>query len=91
MGWKKSICTLYFGFDIRQTRILTIRKTLLIAFLLASLLPSVLLTLLTFHAAGTAMQDEIEQSLQVEATTVAQDIDVMLFERLQNAQKIRLP
>jgi len=32
------------------------------------------------------MRNEIEQSLQQEADTVSQDIDKMMFERLQNAQ-----
>ena len=32
------------------------------------------------------MHAEIEQSLQVEAATVSQDIDKMMFERLQNAR-----
>lgn len=35
------------------------------------------------------MRGEIEKSLQVEAATVSQDIDKMLFERLQNAQTWR--
>lgn len=65
---------------------LTIRKTLLVAFLLVSLLPSILLTYLAFRVAGDAMRGEIEQSLQAEAAAVSQDIDKMLFERLQNAQ-----
>jgi signal transduction histidine kinase len=68
---------------------LTIRKTLLVAFLLVSLLPSTLLTYLAFRVAGNAMRGEIEQSLQVQASTVSEDIDKMLFERLQNAQTWR--
>ncbi|HQR50591.1 MAG TPA: ATP-binding protein [Methylophilaceae bacterium] len=65
---------------------MTIRKTLLVAFLLVSLLPSILLTYLAFHVAGDAMRSDIEHNLQVQAATVSQDIDKMLFERLQNAQ-----
>lgn len=57
----------------------------MIAFVLASLLPSMLLAVLAFRFASDAMQAEIEQSLQVEASTVSQDIDKMLFERFQNA------
>lgn len=68
---------------------LTIRRTLLMAFLLVSLLPSILLTFLAFRVAGEAMRGEIEQSLQVQAAAVSQDIDKMLFERLQNAQTWR--
>lgn len=65
---------------------MTIRKTLMIAFLLASLVPSALLAMLAFKSASASMHSEIEQSLQVEASTVSLDIDKMLFERLQNAQ-----
>lgn len=65
---------------------MTIRKTLLFAFGIASLLPSVLLATLAFASASRAMHAEIERSLQVEASTVSLDIDKMLFERLQNAQ-----
>lgn len=68
---------------------MTIRKTLLLAFLLASLLPSILLTYLAFHIASNAMRAQIEQSLRAQATTVSQDIDKILFERLQNAQTWR--
>ena len=65
---------------------MTIRKTLMIAFLLTSLVPSLILALLAFHVAGNSMRAEIASGLQVEASTVSQDIDRMLFERLQNAQ-----
>ena len=58
----------------------------MIAFLIASLLPSALLATLAFKFASDSMHAEIEQSLQVEAATVSQDIDKMLFERLQNAR-----
>ncbi len=78
-----------WAFTSNHFSALTIRKTLLIAFLLVSLLPSILLTYLAFRVAGEAMRDEIEQSLQVQAATVSQDIDKMLFERLQNAQTWR--
>lgn len=68
---------------------MTIRKTLLIAFLLAGLLPSLSLAVLAFVSAGGALHAEIEQSLRVQAATVALDVDKMLFERLQNAQTWR--
>jgi signal transduction histidine kinase len=58
----------------------------MIAFLVASLLPSALLAALAFKFASDSMHVEIEQSLQVEAATLSQDIDKMLFERLQNAR-----
>ncbi len=68
---------------------MTIRKTLLIAFLLASLIPSILLTLFAFGVADDAMQKQIEQILEVQAATVSQNIDKMLFERFQNAETWR--
>lgn len=64
---------------------MTIRKTLLIAFLLVSLVPALLLTSLAFFTAGGAMREEIGHSLLVQSATVSEDIDKMLFERLQNA------
>ncbi len=65
---------------------MTIRKTLLFAFGLASLVPMVLLAALTFASVSRSMHGEIERSLQVDAASVSLDIDKMLFERLQNAQ-----
>lgn len=64
---------------------MTIRKTLLIAFLLVSLIPAFLLTSLAFLTAGSSMREEIGRSLLVQSATVSDDIDKMLFERLQNA------
>ena len=74
------------GFAGSPVSVLTIRRTLLAAFLLAGLLPSVLLAWLAFRFASDALHLEIEQSLKVEAAAISQDIDKMLFERLQNAQ-----
>lgn len=64
---------------------MTIRRILLTAFLLVGLLPSTVLTALAFTRTRAAMQEEIERSLAVQATSVGADIDKMLFERLQNA------
>ena len=71
-------------FSLRQNSV-TIRKTLLIAFLLVSLAPAILLTSLAFFTAGGSVRDEIGRSLLVQSATVSDDIDKMLFERLQNA------
>lgn len=65
---------------------MSIRKTLMIGFLLVSLLPAALLAMLAFRFASDSLRSEIERSLQVEAATVSQDIDKALFERLQNAK-----
>lgn len=64
---------------------MTIRKTLLVAFLSVGLLPAILLASLAFVKAGEAVQTEIEHNLAIQATGVAADIDKMMFERLQNA------
>lgn len=64
---------------------MTIRKTLLIAFLGVSLLPAMLLAGLAFVKTEHALQTEIESHLALEVAGVAGAIDKMLFERLQNA------
>jgi signal transduction histidine kinase len=63
----------------------SIRKTLLIAFLSVGLLPAMLLSSLAFVKAREAVQAEIERNLAIQAAGVAADIDMMMFERLQNA------
>ena len=64
---------------------MTIRKTLLVAFLSVGLLPAILLASLAFVKARAAVQAEIERNLATQASGVAADIDKMMFERLQNA------
>ena len=64
---------------------MSIRKTLLIAFLSVGLLPAMLLSSLAFVKAREAVHAEIERNLAIQATGVAADIDMMMFERLQNA------
>jgi len=63
----------------------TIRTTLLAAFLAVGLLPAIALTSLAFVRARAALQEEIERNMSAEATAIASDIDKMMFERLQNA------
>ncbi len=64
---------------------MTIRKTLLVAFLCAGLLPAILLASLAFVKAREAVQAEIERNISNQAAGVSADIDKMMFERLQNA------
>ncbi len=64
---------------------MTIRRTLLVAFLLVGLTPSVILTYLAFVQTRDALQREIETSLEAQAATVSADVNHILFERLQNA------
>lgn len=62
----------------------TIRRTLLLAFLIVGLVPAIVLTILAFTRTRDALRAEIEQGLQVQAHTIAADLDKILFERLQN-------
>ena len=57
---------------------------LLAAFLLAGLLPTMLITGLAFYEARGALKDEIKIDMQTHATAAAAEIDRMMFERLQN-------
>ena len=63
----------------------SIRKTLLVAFLFVGLVSAILLASLAFVKAREAVRAEIERSISVEAAGVGADIDKMMFERLQNA------
>ncbi|MDZ4099518.1 MAG: ATP-binding protein [Methylophilaceae bacterium] len=73
---------------MRLTRLsfgqLPIRYLLLGAFLLTSLLPTTLITGLAFYEARTALKTEIQHDLETRAHATADDIDRMMFERLQN-------
>jgi signal transduction histidine kinase len=62
-----------------------IRKTLLVAFLGVGLVPAILLASLAFVKAREAVQAEIERNLTVQAAGISEDVDKMMFERLQNA------
>lgn len=64
---------------------MSIRKTLLVAFLCVGLLPAILLASLAFVKTKQAIQEEIERNLSVQAAGVSANIDKMIFERLQNA------
>ncbi|MDR2013410.1 MAG: hypothetical protein LBQ20_10350 [Rhodanobacter sp.] len=64
---------------------MSIRRTLLIAFLGVGLVSAILLASLAFVKARQALRLEIERNMSVEAATVAAEVDKMMFERLQNA------
>lgn len=64
---------------------MTIRRILLLAFLLVSLVPSLLLTVLAFNRTRVAMLEEIQQGVRRSAIAVSADVDKALFERLLNA------
>jgi hypothetical protein len=63
----------------------TIRRLLLAAFLLVSLLPAIALTLLAFDRTRSAMLGEIEQGVRRSAVSLSSDIDRLIAERLLNA------
>lgn len=63
---------------------LSIRQLLLLAFLLAGLLPAMLVSFLSFYQAKTALKKEITRDLQTLSQTVANNVSRMMFERTQN-------
>lgn len=63
---------------------LSIKQLLLLAFLLAGLLPAMLVSLLSFYQTRSVLKQEITRDMQTLSTAVANDIDRMLFERLRN-------
>jgi signal transduction histidine kinase len=63
---------------------LSIRQLLLLAFLLAGLLPAMLVSFLSFYQARSALKVEISQDMQTLSNTVASHVESMLFERFHN-------
>ena len=63
---------------------LTIRQLLLLAFLLAGLLPAMLVSFLSFYQARSALKKEISRDMQTLSNTVASHVESMLFERFHN-------
>lgn len=63
----------------------TIRRILLLSFLLVGLVPATVLTVLAFNRTQTAMQAEIEQGVLRSASAVSTDLDKLIYERLLNA------
>ena len=64
---------------------MTLRRTLLLAFVLLGLLPSAALSWLSFTRTRDAMVGQIRLNLSVQARGIQADIDQMLFERFENA------
>lgn len=63
---------------------LTIRQLLLLAFILAGLLPAMLVSFLSFYQARSALKNEIMHDMQTLSATVANNVERMMFERFQN-------
>jgi len=65
---------------------LSIKQLLLLAFLLAGLLPAMLVSFLSFYQTRTVLKQEITRDLQTLSNAVANDIERMLFERMRNVE-----
>ena len=63
---------------------LTIKQLLLLAFLLAGLLPAILVSSLSFFEARQALKKEISHDMQTLSQAIANDIARMMYERVQN-------
>jgi len=63
---------------------MTIRYRLLLSYILISVSSSLLLTLMFFMHFSTALTEEVERDLKIEALSMMQEIDWHLFERIQN-------
>lgn len=62
----------------------SVRQVLLAGFFLSALLPMLLMTLLAFYQARTALHDEIVSGMHTRAAAARSEVDRMMFERLQN-------
>lgn len=63
---------------------LSIRQLLLLAFLLVGLLPAMLISFLSFYQARAVLKKELTRDMQTLSQTVANDVNRMIFERVQN-------
>lgn len=63
---------------------LSIRQLLLLAFLLVGLLPAMLVSFLSFYQARAVLKKELTRDMQTLSQTVANDVNRMMFERVQN-------
>lgn len=62
----------------------SVKKLLLVSFLLTALLPMLIVTVLAFYQARMVLREEITRDMQTRATAALSEIDNMMFERLQN-------
>jgi len=65
---------------------LTIKQLLLLAFLLAGLLPAMLVSFLSFYQTRNVLKQEMQQDMQALSITVANDLERMMLERMRNVQ-----
>jgi two-component system, NtrC family, sensor histidine kinase HydH len=69
---------------LSQSHLPSIRHMLLFAFMLAGLLPTILIASLAYQQTRNALKLEIEHDMQARARATVDEIDRMMFERLQN-------
>lgn len=65
---------------------LTIKQLLLLAFLLAGLLPAMLVTFLSFYQTRSVLKQDIQNDINALSLTVAYDLERMFQERMLNVQ-----
>lgn len=63
---------------------MSIRQTLLIAFLMFSVVAAAAMMILTYSRSRTALSNEIRLNLQTQATTTMEQIESTIFERVEN-------
>ncbi len=63
---------------------LSIPKLLLVAFLLAGLLPAMLVSFLSFYQARVVLKKELTRDIVTLSQTVSNDVSRMMFERVKN-------
>lgn len=63
---------------------MSVKKLLLLGFLMTALLPMLIVTVLTFYEARTVLREEIARDMQTRANAASRQVDNMMFERLQN-------
>ena len=80
---------MWFGCEFKprvRQWVMTMRKTLLMTFLAFSIVFATLMTVLAYSHARAALGAEIRRNLDSQALTVMQQVDAMLFERVQDMQ-----
>ncbi len=63
---------------------MSIRRILILAFIIMSLLPALGVTFLAFFQARSALSSEIAYNLEAQSVSLIEQIDRLLFERLEN-------
>lgn len=63
---------------------MSIQRRLLITYLLFSIVSMLLLGVFAYTRSRTALQNEIRENLEAQATTIMQQVDALMFERVEN-------